>query len=378
MALVVGPLMPETVSAFSLSGTESGVIFIAWSSGFSLGSIGSKFLLGRYKIGAILSSAALLSALFCIFLYVSGNFIQYLASFLLLGAMGGVSFTAGHTFVGQTFTDNRASALGALDVVFSLGNVISPLLLIFLFLSGFGWKSPFLLASFAFILSAFAYFTLFGTGGESSSSAADEKDISAALANNTRAKGNDLSIWVLAVPACFLGAVEWSHNIWFVSYAIDIGLDDNVSRVSHAAFLAGMIIIRIITIMIGNKIHDVRVVRTLFAMTFLGNLGILITASPGLQVLANIVMGFGMGAMFPVLLARATDVNPHRSSSFSIAMILGTTVGGQLSSLSIGALSDFYTISQVFVLTTIFVVLLIISFEFFRSRARNSLDNIHG
>ena len=375
MALVVGPLMPETVAAFSLSGTQSGLIFILWSSGFSVGSLGSKFLLDRFKIGAILSGAALLSAVFCMFLYLSGSFVQYLISFLLLGTMGGVSFTAGHTFVGQTFTEKRASALGALDVVFSFGNVVSPLLLIFLFSSGFSWKSPFMVASLAFIASSAAYFILFRSAQTKADANAD--DSADDQAEGTKAEVENLPIWVLAVPACFLGAVEWSHNIWFVSYAIDIGLDDNVSRVSHAAFLAGMIAIRLLTIVIGNRIHNVRLVRTLFAMTLLGNLGIIFTKTVELQILANIVMGFGMGAMFPVLLARAMDVNPHRSSSFSIAMILGTTVGGQLSSLSIGALSDIYPISAVFILTTVFVLLLIVSFEIFRSRTRAALDNIH-
>ncbi|MEP2947592.1 MAG: MFS transporter [Lentilitoribacter sp.] len=377
MALVVGPLMPETVAAFSLSGTESGMIFIVWSSGFSIGSLGSKYLLDRFKIGAILSGAALLSALFCMFLYLSGDFIQYLTSFLPLGIMGGVSFTAGHTFVGQTFTENRASALGALDVVFSLGNVVSPLLLIVLFSSGFGWKSPFLIASCAFLASAAAYFTLFRSATLSSGQELSDDENKDAQQQTSKRKAEQLPIWVLAVPACFLGAVEWSHNIWFVSYAIDIGLDDNISRVSHAAFLAGMIMIRILTIIIGNRIHNVRLVRTLFAMTLMGNLGIIFATNVELQVLSNVIMGFGMGAMFPVLLARAMDVNPQRSSSFSIAMILGTTVGGQLSSLSIGALSDFYPISHVFIVTTLFVVLLIISFEIFRARTRAALDNIH-
>ena len=375
MALVVGPLMPETVAAFSLSGTQSGLIFILWSSGFSVGSLGSKFLLDRFKIGAILSGAALLSAVFCMFLYLSGSFVQYLISFLLLGTMGGVSFTAGHTFVGQTFIEKRASALGALDVVFSFGNVVSPLLLIFLFSSGFSWKSPFMVASLAFVASSAAYFILFRSAQTKADANAD--DSADDQAEGTKAEVENLPIWVLAVPACFLGAVEWSHNIWFVSYAIDIGLDDNVSRVSHAAFLAGMIAIRLLTIVIGNRIHNVRLVRTLFAMTLLGNLGIIFTKTVELQILANTVMGFGMGAMFPVLLARAMDVNPHRSSSFSIAMILGTTVGGQLSSLSIGALSDIYPISAVFILTTVFVLLLIVSFEIFRARTRAALDNIH-
>ncbi|MEO9460436.1 MAG: MFS transporter [Lentilitoribacter sp.] len=373
MALVVGPLMPETVAAFSLSGTQSGLIFIVWSSGFSIGSLGSKFLLDRFKIGAILSSAALMSALFCLFLYFSGSFTQYLTSFLLLGTMGGVSFTAGHTFVGQTFTENRASALGALDVVFSFGNVISPLLLIFLFSSGFDWKSPFLIAAIAFMISAAAYLTLFRSAKVSSDQSDEENS---KTSERDELKADNLPIWVLAVPACFLGAVEWSHNIWFVSYAIDIGLDDNVSRVSHAAFLTGMILIRLLTIIIGNKIHNVWLVRALFAMTLSGNLGIIFATNIELQIAANVTMGFGMGAMFPVLLARAMDVNPQRSSSFSIAMILGTTVGGQLSSLSIGALSDFYPISDVFIVTTFFVVLLIVSFEIFRNRTRAALDNI--
>ena len=86
-------------------------------------------------------------------------------------------------------------------------------------------------------------------------------------------------------------------------------------------------------------------------------------------------MGVGLGPMFPILLARAMDVNPERSASFSVAMVLFITAGGHLASLAIGALADIYSIANTFMFSTVFAILLVISFEYFCTRTGKILKN---
>ncbi len=369
VAVISGPLMPETTEAFSINGTQSGLIFIIWSTGFTIGSFSAKPLLSKFKFERLLGFVACGSALFAFCLYLSDSYLQYLLSFLLLGVTGGASFTTAHTFVGQTFIHNRAAALSALDVVFSMGSMVSPLLLVFLFSFAFAWQTPFLLAAFTFLLCAIAYLSIrrkSEEGDQSHSEDASQAQLPSKIL---------LPIAVLAVPTFFMGALEWAHNLWFVSFAIDRGVEEDTARIYHSVFLAGMIAIRIITIVIGNRIHNIKLIRVLLAFTLIGNIGIVMADSWSLLIVSSFIMGVGLGPMFPILLARAMDVNPERSASFSVAMVLFITAGGHLASLAIGALADIYSIANTFMFSTVFAILLVISFEYFCTRTGKILKN---
>jgi fucose permease len=369
VAVISGLLMPETTEAFSINGTQSGLMFIIWSTGFTLGSFGAKPLLSKFQFEKLLGIVACGSALFAFCLYLSESYIQYLVSFMLLGVTGGASFTTAHTFVGQTFVHNRASALSALDVVFSMGSMISPLLLVVMFSFAFAWQTPFLLAAITFLLCAIAYLSIRRKGVEGA------QDTDQDTSEIQKTSHILLPIAVLAVPTFFMGALEWAHNLWFVSFAIEQGVGEDTARIYHSVFLGGMIAIRIITIVIGNCIHNIKLIRVLLAFTLVGNIGIVVADSWSLFIIASFMMGVGLGAMFPILLARAMDVNPQRSASFSVAMVLFITAGGHLSSLAIGALADIYSIADTFMFSTVFAVLLFISFEYFCTRTGKILSN---
>lgn len=177
----------------------------------------------------------------------------------------------------------------------------------------------------------------------------------------------------LVFPAVFLGAFEWGQSIWFVSYSIDSGASETAARLGLSVFLAGMIIVRIIAIFIGQAINNTWLVRAFFAISLLGNLVIVLTGSYTLHLIGCFIMGAGIGAMFPILLARAMEVDPARSASFSVAMILSITVGGQMASLTIGTLADYFGIAQTFMFTSLFCILLIIGFEIFWQRAKAAI-----
>ncbi len=371
LGAIIGPLLPEMTEAFSLSSAQAGFVFIPWSTGFSIGALTSQRLLHRYKIETLLAAFAGLSILFCIALFFCNTFIHFLIIFSLLGSAGGATFTLAHTFVGQTFTKHRVAAISSLDLLFSFGNVSAPLLLVLLLSFSFGWQSPFLFFALACSICLVIYTSILlltakqrRSGAEVSSS--DAKPL-------TAPSKATLPIGYLIIPAVFMGAFEWGQSIWFVSYSIDSGASETAARIGQSVFLVGMISIRILTIAIGQRSNDTRLVRTLFAFIVLGNLMIVLTGEYYIHLVGCFIAGAGVGAMFPIILSRAMEADPARSASYSVTMILCITVGGQLASLSIGTLADYYGIANTFRFTTIFGVIFIIGFEFFWRRAKASI-----
>lgn len=356
--------------AFALSSTQAGFIFIPFSTGFSLGALASKKLLDIFKIEKLLALFAGVATLCCIGIFFCNSFAQFLTIFSLLGAAGGATFTIGHTFIGQTFTTRRVTAISALDLLFSFGNVASPLLLVLLLSLALGWQFPFLLFAVACSICLIIYAVILLLSRSNPQHSANHDVSNAEIKAITAAK---LPILYLVFPAAFLGAVEWGQNIWFVSYSIDSGASETAARVGHSVFLTGMILVRIFAIVMGQLINNVQIVRVFFAMTLIGNLLIVMTGSYTLHIIGCLIGGMGMGAMFPILLARAMEADPARSASFSVAMILATTVGGQIASLSIGTLADYFGIAQTFMFTTLFCIFLIIGFEIFWQRARAAI-----
>lgn len=369
---IIGPLLPEMTEAFTLSSTQAGFVFIPWSTGFSLGALASRKLLDIYKIEKLLALFAGVAVVCCIGLFFSNSFVQFLMVFSLLGAAGGATFTIAHTFIGQTFTTRRVTAISALDLLFSFGNLSSPLLLVFLLSLAFGWQFPFLIFAVACSISLIVYATiLLLSRGKSDNKKA--KDVAEEIGKTGAAA--KFPIAYLVFPSVFLGAFEWGQSIWFVSYSIDSGASETAARVGLSVFLAGMIIVRIIAIFIGQSINNTQLVRAFFAMSLIGNLMIVSTGSYNLHLIGSFIAGIGIGAMFPILLARAMEVDPARSASFSVAMILSITVGGQMASLTIGTLADYFGIATTFMFTTLFCVLLIIGFEIFWQRAKAAIAN---
>lgn len=367
---IIGPLLPEMTEAFTLSSTQAGFVFIPWSTGFSLGALASKKLLDKYRIEKLLALFAGIAAVCCIILFFCNSFVQFLTVFSILGAAGGATFTIAHTFIGQAFTTRRVAAISALDLLFSFGNLASPLMLVLLLSLAFGWQFPFLIFAVACSICLIIYTTILLLSRRMTQIETVEEVSDGPKKSGGVAK---FPIAYLVFPAVFLGAFEWGQSIWFVSYSIDSGASETAARVGQSVFLAGMILVRVLAIFIGQAVNDTRLVRGFFAVTLIGNLVIVLTGSYNLHLIGCFIAGIGIGAMFPILLARAMEVDPARSASFSVAMILSITVGGQMASLTIGTLADYFGIAQTFMFTTLFCVLLIIGFEIFWQRAKAAI-----
>lgn len=361
VGVITGPLLPETIADFALTGTQAGLVFFAWSGAFSIGSFASKPLLERMSPTTLLGFTTAMAAIISIGLFATDQFVIYAAAFAMLGIVGGATFTITHTLIGQTFSHRRVSALGMLDVVFSVGNLLAPVMVVALLAQGFDWQLPFALFAAMFVVLAALFGTLSwrlrndpGIPGQSSS----ETDVS----STGRAQG----LIALSLASFSLGWLEWGHNVWLVTYAIETGRINELARFGHVTFLAGMIAARLSAIALNDRMQTIWALRTLFALVIGGSLSLSYVHTDMAYLVGTFAMGAGMGALFPIFLGRAMNIDPSRSSTFSIIMIVSLSIGGQFASLSIGALADAFGVTTAFLVNGVFVLALVASFEAFR------------
>lgn len=117
-----GALLPSLASAFHLSDSQSGTLFLCYFGGSALGPL---LCIGRYA--RMMSLGFLLAALACVGIAAShGTLLQPIFFFLGIGV--GVPMSAVSIFAGAKFGNQSAAPLTLLNFSWSAGALIAPLL----------------------------------------------------------------------------------------------------------------------------------------------------------------------------------------------------------------------------------------------------------
>ena len=341
MGVYLGAVMPEVIARFSLSQTGGGLIFVVWSLGFTAGSFLSERMLRKREPLSLLTILSMVTALVAAAQTYADTKAIFMALYGGLGLTGGAIFTASHTLYGQLFQDRRASALSVLDLLFSLGNMSAPLSAIAIFWFGLDWQDFFLFCGLGFLLSAacFAVFLRSRRRPPEGTGISDKKIDGHEPKVGSHPHRRRLVVLCLSVGSLGLGALEWTQNVWLVSFAIGKGFDEATARYAMAIFTAGMIAARLTTIAAGRLAQDPRLIVTFFLIGAIG-VPFLFGDRPATLWLGNFLLGSGLGALLPIFLGRAMDGDPARSALYSMVMIVMLTIGGQLASLRVGVLAD--------------------------------------
>lgn len=366
LGVLVGSILPQVTVELSLSSLEAGSIFVVWSVGFAGGSAAAARLLRLAPAHRLLLVLSAATAVVALVQARAPDFVVFASLYGVLGLFGGAVFTASHTVFGALFPARRTSALSVLDLVFSGGNIVAPLLVVALVATDTSWRVAFSLVGAAFFVCALA----FASGGRVSralAEAAPDRDAPASPPTFAqRARSDRILLVALAAGAFGLGATEWAQHVWFVTYAIAVGTDDAFARIALSVFTAGMVTARIAAVAWGERMRDARVVRGLFALALVGHGAMLAAPGGAPLLLANLALGLGIGAMLPVFLGLAMDRDPARAASFSAVMIIGLTIGGQVASFTIGTLAELTSVAAAFPASFVAVGIMAVGFEAFR------------
>ena len=112
--------------------------------------------------------------------------------------------------------------------------------------------------------------------------------------------------------------------------------------------------------------------RFLLAATTLGFVLLVMAGGPVPLLLGGALLGGGIGALFLIFLGQATDAEPDRTATSSMVMIASVAIGGQLSSLGIGLVSDLIGVERAFWSNGAVILALI----FASVRFRRSTENV--
>jgi fucose permease len=117
-----GPLLPSLASTFHLNDSQSGLLFLMYFAGTSLGAL---LCIGRYA--RIITVGFVAVVVFCLIVSMV-HWPVLLPVFLLLGVSVGVPMSAVSLFVGRNFPQRAAPVLAFLNMSWSAGALIAPLL----------------------------------------------------------------------------------------------------------------------------------------------------------------------------------------------------------------------------------------------------------
>jgi fucose permease len=172
--------------------------------------------------------------------------------------------------------------------------------------------------------------------------------------------------WALAFAMFGYGAVEWGNGNWFVSYAsAALPFDTEQARLIFAFFTGGMVISRLgfawFIPLLGSK----RLLRVLVLLMVSGALLVKTMDSATALALGNLLLGLGLGGVYPLLLSTAMDLDADNGPVLSGLSNIAGSLGCQLAGLGTGLWAQQAGIGQAFWMLPILAVWLLASVWWF-------------
>lgn len=360
LSILWGILLPDMMQELQMSPAVSGLFFAC----LSLGSVCGAFLGGKYvqKFEFVPLFAVLLLVL--VSLIVTASFVQFwpllLVLVFMLGLTCSVLFTIGHTLIARLYVEKRARMMGFMDFMFSLGTLIAPLYVVVLYWGIEDWRWPLRLLALCLVATAVFAWHLGRTHPSP--------------AHMVHAKGSLSYRQVMKKPVFFAlalmmfgyGAVEWGHGNWFVTYASQgLAFSTEDARLILAFFTAGMVLSRLSFSVFLRWFSPAQLLMMLVCCAFCGALLVKMTTSPVVLQLGNFALGFGLGAIFPLMLTAAMDLDSDNGPVLSGLANIGGSVGYQAAALGTGFAAQQVGIAMAYWLIPLLAVWLLGTVSYF-------------
>ncbi len=295
---ISGPLLPSLAFTFHLDDRQSGLLFLLYFGGTSLGAL----LCRNHYARAIAIGFGAVSAL-CLFV-ASAAWPLLLLAFFLFGVGVGVPMTAVSLFVGRAFPQSRASVLTLLSFTWSAGALLAPLLAARV-LMHHGYRVAYVALAFAAVIAAVlcAFFLR------------DMPEAPAASFAGSRLA--DLRLILLFAFAVFLEVgVENTSAAWLSTYALRTAHKGAVfAAASTSLYWAGFLVARGLASLLLVRIDARRLFQWTVALALISATALAIAPSLALRNTAMFLLGVGLAPVFPLLISQFFSLARHTSQS---------------------------------------------------------------
>ena len=332
LIILWGLLLPDMAASLGMSATISGLFFSLMSVGTIIGAIlGGKYA-QKFHFLRLFGALALCEVVLLLLLSIIPSWYFLLPLIILVGMTYSIMFTIGHTLIARLFANKRAAMMGLMDFMFSLGTLAAPLWVVALFWVLDDWRWPVrIIAAGLLVVGLYSW---------------QVAKAHPVLGLSVSTQGQSLSYAAILRQPLFMllllvmigyGAAEWGHGNWFVSYAVDgLGLASEQARLLLAWFTGGMVLSRLGFALLLRWVSAGVLMLMLGALALTGALCIVFSPSVTLLMLGNLLLGLGVGGLFPLMLATVMDIDSDNGPVLSGVASIGSSIGFQFAGLATG------------------------------------------
>lgn len=343
--LLWGILLPNIAENLNMTELVSGALFSLFSVGMMFGAmLGGKYA-SRFEYMPLLASLFSVNTLLLVLVSLLSSWQWFLVLAILIGVVSSSVLTIGHTLIARMYAEKRFTMMGLMDFMFSLGTLAASFFVTLLYLVDHNWRLPIqVLAGVMAILSCYIYIT---ARSQAKISANAEKTVKKTLTFGIIIK--QPVFMFMALLAFGYGAVEFGNANWFVSYAQKgIGFTGEQSRNLLACFTAGMVISRLLFPFLLRFVSVHRLIMMMATASLVGVLVLKIMSSLYGIGAGNLLLGLGLGGLFPLMLSAAMSIDSDNGPVVSGIALIANAIGVQVASFSAGLWANFAPLTTAF------------------------------
>ncbi len=293
-----GPLLPSLASTFHLKDSQSGLLFLFYFAGTSLGAFFCRTNYARSMALGFLAMAA------CCLGVAVANLAFLPPLFLLLGISVGVPMSGVSLFAGRNFGSRCAPLLTFLNFSWSVGALAAPLLAAQVLLHH-SYRAAYIVLAAASAVAALACWFLIQ----------DAPEIARAT-TGAQAFPNLKLIIVFAIAAFLEVGVENTAAAWLSTYALRMARDGVVLAAASSSFYwVGFLSSRGLSSLVLLRTDPIRVFRVAVTVALLA--AVLLAALPSIagRNAAMFLLGAALAPIFPLVIAGFFARARHTSDS---------------------------------------------------------------
>jgi fucose permease len=340
---LLGAVAPNLRAQMGLSFDQIGWLMALWTSGGALGSVLGGAVAKRFAAQRLLSAYAALVLLGVAGVMVAPGFVTLAFSLVVIAVFETALFTLGHGLMAEVSDDpeERTRIISLMDVAYSAGSIVSPLLVMGVLLLTPWWRAPYA------VFGALAIGLWWMTQQRARLAHVAFREHASATDDGPRGYRDLLGrrlVRRVLVAGVFSGFIEWGQYFWFVSYASTaLGQTEQSARFALGFLMAGMTVGRIWQAFVHSRWTMRQKLQGLSALATLALLALwAMPAGAPLSAIAvvNFLSGLGVSVGFPILLGTALRGHPEHAPRLSALLMIAFTVGAQLAALLLGYLAE--------------------------------------
>lgn len=284
---VGGALLPSLATRFHLSDSDSGLLFLLYFAGTSLGALLCR---GSYARTMTFGFTAMIFT--CLAVAASPRFLLA-PVFLLLGISVGVPMSAVTLFVGRAYPDRCAPLLTFLNFSWSIGALAAPLIASRILMQH-SYRAAYILFAVASALAAIACGLVLRDGPEPTHS----------LGDPVVATTPFRLVAVFAFAAFLQVGIENTVAAWLPTYALRMaGSGVVIAAASTSFYWAGFLSSRGLSSLLLLRATPMHVFRVAIALAFASALLLEVAPSVAARNVAMFILGAALAPTYPLVLA---------------------------------------------------------------------------